>query len=59
MAALGTTRSALGCDDSRVGEVDDRNQGRARVMNHNAGRVRIYGEEGAGKLQGAEILGPG
>lgn len=58
IAVVGEPWSKRRCDDSRVGEVDFRSQGRARVMNRNAGRARIYGEAGTGRLLGAELLGP-
>lgn len=58
IAVIGTQWSDRQCSDSRVGDFDFRNQGRARVMNRAAGRVRIYGEAGTGKLLGAEMLGP-
>ncbi|GAB2792906.1 dihydrolipoyl dehydrogenase [Halomonas shantousis] len=39
-------------------EISFEDQGRARVMNVNRGRMRVYGEYGSGLLLGAEILGP-
>jgi dihydrolipoamide dehydrogenase len=41
-----------------VGEVDYGDQGRARVMNKNAGKVRIYAGLRCGKIKGAEMFGP-
>jgi dihydrolipoamide dehydrogenase len=58
IAVVGAPWSAMACDRNRVGEADYADQGRARVMNQNRGRVRIYGEAGTGLLHGAEMLGP-
>lgn len=44
--------------DAVVGEVDFRNQGRARIMLENRGVLRVYAEPGTGLLLGAEIVGP-
>lgn len=41
-----------------IGEVDYGDQGRARVMGENAGRVRVYADPESGALLGAEMLGP-
>jgi dihydrolipoamide dehydrogenase len=45
-------------DRVAVGEVDYRDQGRARVMGQNRGVVRIYGDASDGRLLGAEMAGP-
>lgn len=45
-------------DRVAVGEVDYRDQGRARVMGQNRGVVRIYGDTSDGRLLGAEMAGP-
>lgn len=44
--------------DFAVGEVDYDDQGRARVMGQNRGKVRIYGDVKRGRLLGAEMFGP-
>ncbi|PRQ03846.1 Dihydrolipoyl dehydrogenase [Enhygromyxa salina] len=41
------------------GEVDFSNQGRARIIGHAHGRVRIYGRREGGEILGAEMIGPG
>lgn len=41
-----------------VGEVDYADQGRARVLNRNAGLLRLYSDAGSGILTGAEMVGP-
>lgn len=42
-----------------VGEVDFREQGRARVMNQAYGRTRVYGRRDCGTIFAAELIGPG
>ena len=44
--------------DWEVGEIDYSDQGRARVMGENVGRVRIYAKRECGTLVGAELIGP-
>lgn len=58
IAVVGDAWSSMNCSQNRVGQVDYGDQGRARVMNQNRGRVRIYGEAGTGLLLGAEMVGP-
>ncbi|HUH59705.1 MAG TPA: dihydrolipoyl dehydrogenase [Candidimonas sp.] len=41
------------------GEVDFSNQGRARVMLKNKGKLRVYAREADGRFLGAEMAGPG
>ncbi len=41
-----------------IGEVDWSDQGRARVMQVNAGILRVYGERNTGVFLGAEMIGP-
>lgn len=57
MAVVGTPGEQADCDVA-CGEVDYRRQGRARVMDRNEGRVRIWGEVECGRIMGAEMLGP-
>lgn len=40
------------------GEVDFKNQGRARSFSVNKGSLRVYGEKGTKKFLGAEMIGP-
>lgn len=42
-----------------VGEVDYRDQGRARVINRAYGRARVYGRYDCGEIVAAELIGPG
>jgi dihydrolipoamide dehydrogenase len=42
-----------------VGEVDYRDQGRARVMNQAHGRARVYARRECGTIFAAELIGPG
>lgn len=44
--------------DFAVGEVSFEDQGRSRVMLVNQGLLRVYGENGTGRLLGAEMIGP-
>lgn len=41
-----------------IGEVNFKNQGRARIMLKNCGRLRVYADKKSGKFLGAEMLGP-
>jgi dihydrolipoamide dehydrogenase len=42
-----------------VGEVNYRDQGRARVINQAYGRTRVYGRYACGTIFAAEMIGPG
>lgn len=44
--------------DAAVGEVDFADQGRARIMLKNRGKLRVYAERGSGIFLGAEMAGP-
>ena len=44
--------------DFATGEVSFENQGRARVMLVNDGKLHVYGERQSGLLLGAEMIGP-
>lgn len=41
-----------------IGEVNFQNQGRARVMLKNCGRLRVYADKHSGQFLGAEMVGP-
>ncbi len=43
---------------TQIGEVNFANQGRARVMLKNCGRLRVYADKENGRFLGAEMLGP-
>ena len=49
--------SARGADFA-TGEIDWADQGRARVMGVDRGRLRVYGERNTGRFLGAEMIGP-
>jgi dihydrolipoamide dehydrogenase len=57
IAVVGTPGSSSS-DCAVFGEVDLSGQGRARVMDRNVGRVRIWGDVECGRIVGAEMLGP-
>jgi len=58
IAVVGSSFADLKGADFAVGEVSYDDQGRARVMGRNQGRVRIYGARDTGLLLGAEMFGP-
>lgn len=58
MAIVGQSWAALQGSAFEAGEVSYDDQGRARVMGRNKGRVRIYGDAETGLLLGAEMFGP-
>lgn len=58
IAIAGQAFSSLEPGTFEVGEVSYSDQGRARVMGRNAGRVRVYGRKSDGVLLGAEMFGP-
>lgn len=58
MAGVGLSYSELDPKRHAYGEVDYSDQGRARVMLQNKGRVRIWGEIETGRLVAAYMIGP-
>ena len=60
IAFAGKRHSQLVADgvDFATGEVSFENQGRARVMLINRGKLHVYGERKSGLLLGAEMIGP-
>jgi len=61
IAMTGRSYRELEADETcrfAVGEVSFEDQGRARVMLVNKGLLRVYGEQGTGRLLGAEMTGP-
>ncbi len=58
IALVGCTHEELG-DEAEIGEASFEEQGRARVMAQNRGKVRLYALRGSCRLVGAEMLGPG
>lgn len=58
IAVVGTFFNRLVEGSYVTGEVDFGNQGRARVMLKNKGRLHVYAELGTGRFLGAEMVGP-
>lgn len=58
IALVGRRHAELDPEAVAIGEVDYGDQGRARVMARNVGRVRIYARREDGVLLGAEMFGP-
>jgi len=58
MAIVGKSYDAVEEGEFAVGEVSYENQGRARVMDVDAGHVRLYADLERCELVGAEMLGP-
>ncbi len=58
IAVVGEPAKTLDPERTEVGSVDYGDQGRARVMGQNQGKVRIYGDRSSGRLLGAEMVGP-
>lgn len=58
IALVGHTHAELSDCSIAIGQVDYDDQGRAKVMAVNAGRVRIYADAVDGRLLGAELFGP-
>jgi dihydrolipoamide dehydrogenase len=58
IAVVGARHCELDPAETAIGEVSYADQGRARVMNENAGIVRIYARKDCGALVGAEMFGP-
>lgn len=57
LAAVGMRFDELPAD-AAVGEVDFTDQGRARIMLKNRGKLRVYAERATGVFLGAEMAGP-
>jgi len=60
IALAGATYQAL-CKSGTVftvGEASFDDQGRSRVIGHNQGLLRVYGEVGSGRFLGMEMIGP-
>jgi dihydrolipoamide dehydrogenase len=58
IAVVGGGRRAAQSTTYVTGTVSFEDQGRARVMQRNRGRLNVYAEVGTGMLLGAEMLGP-
>lgn len=58
MAMVGTSFRELDPESTRIGQVDFRHQGRARVMVVNRGLLRVYARSSDRVLVGAEMFGP-
>ena len=55
---VGQSFDQLDLETTVIGEVNFKNQGRARVMLKNCGRLRVYADKKTAKFLGAEMLGP-
>jgi len=58
IGVVGTPYSRLQEGSFVIGEVDFGNQGRARVMLKNKGRLHVYADRASGRFLGAEMAGP-
>jgi len=58
IAMVGNTRQSLTEGCFAVGAVSFEDQGRARVVLKNKGRLHVYAEHGTGRFLGAEMIGP-
>ena len=58
IAIVGGGYAALAGREFVTGEVSFHNQGRARVVQRNRGRLHVYADPASGALLGAEMLGP-
>ncbi len=58
IAIVGGGHAAVAGGPHVIGEVSFENQGRARIMLQNRGRLHVYAEPGTGRFLGAEMLGP-
>lgn len=58
MAAVGQSAQDLGGSGYVTGEVSFADQGRARVIGENHGRLRVYVEKSSGRIVGAEMFAP-
>jgi dihydrolipoamide dehydrogenase len=58
IAIVGGGYAALRDSPHVTGHVSFENQGRARIMLRNRGRLHVYAEPGTGRFLGAEMLGP-
>lgn len=58
MALVGRAWRSLGSDAAVAGAASYEDQGRARILDRNAGRLHVYAERTTGRLLGAEMLGP-
>ena len=58
IAAVGTKYSDLNMDDTVIGSMDFKGQGRALCAGENHGLLRLYAERSTGKLVGAEMAVP-
>ena len=57
-AVVGSRWKDLKEGDFVTGSVDFSRQGRARAAQHNHGRLKVYAEQGTGRILGAEMCAP-
>jgi dihydrolipoamide dehydrogenase len=58
VARVGARLADLDPDAIAIGSADFTRQGRARILKHNAGLMRIYADAITGRLEGAEMCVP-
>lgn len=58
IAVVGCDYANIDHEQTVIGEIDFADQGRARVMQKNAGLLRVYVDKQNGQLRGAEMIAP-
>ena len=58
LAQVGERYRNLDLDNTVIGKVSFANQGRARIMGKNLGRLHVYANRDDGRFLGAEMAGP-
>lgn len=58
IAVVGDTDYAMRHDTTVTGEVDFKDQGRAKIENENFGKIRLFADQNGGYFRGAEIMAP-
>lgn len=58
IAIVGDTDYAMRHDTTITGEVDFKDQGRAKIEDENFGKIRLFADENEGYFRGAEIMAP-
>lgn len=58
IALIGPSYAQISTEDFVIGAVDFSDQGRARVMRKNVGRLHVYADRLSGRFLGAQMIGP-
>lgn len=58
IAVVGDTEYAMRHDSTISGEVDFKDQGRAKIEDENFGKIRLFADQNGGYFRGAEIMAP-